>query len=359
VVASLALVTLAASLLASACDDSERSTPPPVPTATSASARHGASPPADARVVLVTIDGLRWQEVFDAKDSLARGGERPLMPHLTERVIRAGVGFGDRDARGGASARTSSRRPISLPGYQAIFAGRTTPCESNDCPRVTGETLPEAIARRLALSRDEVAAFGSWSRLALAVSARDDAVLVDVGPEGGPHMGGPPWPNARWDRQTLFRALPHLRSARPRFLYVGLLDTDERAHDGDREGYLAAARAADAALARLDELISQLPPAQAAATTLIVTTDHGRGNGPLWTGHSRYPTSRDIWLAARGPSVQGPARSRVSQADIRPTVERLLGLCPSPCEGEGCGEVIAELVVGLADPCASGGGADR
>ena len=51
-----------------------------------------------------------------------------------------------------------------------------------------------------------------------------------------------------------------------------------------------------------------------------------------------------------GELVRG-GNERFTQADLRPTVERLLGLCPAACAGEGCGKPIGAIVAGRALGC--------
>lgn len=278
---------------------------------------------ADARVILVTIDGVRWQDV---------GSEH--MPALTARVASSGVLWR------GANAMTSSLAPVSLPGYQTLMVGRSM-CIDNACSRVTEETLPERIARELALPRDQVAVFASWSRLARAASAKDGAILVDAPVDGPPRAdrskgeSGPPWANARWDHETARLALAHLEQHRPRFLYLSLLDVDEHAHARDRAAMQQALRESDRVLARIFAWVDALPADERARTTIIVTTDHGRGPGPFWFDHrSAFPQAREIFMAIVGttPSTAKSATS-VTQADVRPTIEALLGLAPTTKHG--------------------------
>ena len=69
-------------------------------------------------------------------------------------------------------------------------------------------------------------------------------------------------------------------------------------------------------------------------TTLIITTDHGRGHGPKeWLKHGAGEAlagCEAIWIAMIGPGV--PARGEivsedpVRQSDIAATASRILGL---------------------------------
>jgi hypothetical protein len=120
----------------------------------------------------------------------------------------------------------------------------------------------------------------------------------------------------RFGRQLLLKD-------KPRVLYLAFGDTDEYAHGGDYMNYLAAIERGDDVLRQIWEII-QADPYYREQTTLIVTTDHGRGETPVesWQDHSamRYHKlnpdyqpqynetgvegSGNVWFAAIGPAVR-------------------------------------------------------
>lgn len=285
-----------------------------------------------AHVLLVTLDGARWQDVLAQPGAFSA---TPAMPKLLALVAQNGVAL---------PATTSSTVPLSLPGYQALAAGGPTSCEGNDCARITTETLAEGLARRLALPSEQVAVFASWARLSFAATSADGTVTVDAPARAQPRPGGPPWEDARWDSETATLALAHLARHRPRFLHLALLDTDEWAHRRDTGRTVEALRSADDAIARLLDVVRSWPEDERRLTTLLVTTDHGRGPGALWHSHAPFDASRDIFLVAVGDLVRG-GDDVATHADVRPTVERLLGLCA----GEYAGRAVAAVVGTL--PC--------
>jgi hypothetical protein len=65
-------------------------------------------------------------------------------------------------------------------------------------------------------------------------------------------------------------------------------------------------------------------------TTLLITTDHGRGTTPAdWTDHGRdVPAAEDTWMAAIGPRVP-PLGIRegvtVTASQLAATIAALLG----------------------------------
>src|SRR5262249_6132735 len=104
-------------------------------------------PPACAQpIVLVTIDGVRPDEVWNP-----RGPE--LLPNLYALAAR-GVAWPD--------ARASGPNFISLPGYREILSGRPTlGCETNGCGLADEPTLLDELAAR----GDSIAVIASWETI--------------------------------------------------------------------------------------------------------------------------------------------------------------------------------------------------
>jgi arylsulfatase A-like enzyme len=153
-----------------------------------------------------------------------------------------------------------------------------------------------------------------------------------------------PW-GYRRDRDTWALAMRHLERFRPRVLYVGLGDADEWAHLADYGAYVASVRDLDA---RLEELFARLATMgdYGAGASVLVTTDHGRGDDD-WTAHGNaHPGSRHAWLFASTPATRRAhgrsSRGAHDHLAIRPTIEALLGL--EPCTG--CQAPLTELLTG-------------
>jgi hypothetical protein len=112
-------------------------------------------------------------------------------------------------------------------------------------------------------------------------------------------------------------------------LYIMLGETDEWAHMRRYDAYLDAAHNADRFLRKLWETAQSIP-AYAGKTSLVITTDHGRG-GTLgdWPNHGPdVAGAENIWIAAMGPAVP-PAGVRenveVIQAQVAATIALLAG----------------------------------
>jgi hypothetical protein len=258
------------------------------------------------------------------------------------------------------SMRVGNAYAVSLPGYQSILLGRNMGCGGNNCPRSTRESVAQRIRRDLKLERSAVANFASWPTLERAVESQvgDTTVNVSGTPFVDPEfptdpvfakladrepLEVAPW-GYRYDRQTWAIARRYLELHKPRYLYIGLGDTDETAHRDEYDSYFASLLEFDE---RLAELLTWLDASGEFGrnTSVLVTTDHGRGEGSNWTDHYiNVRNAEKVWLLARTPATRGhgPTRSggEYSQLNIRPTVERLMGL--EPCSD--CRAPIAELI---------------
>jgi hypothetical protein len=301
--------------------------PPVVPSETERVAGAPAQKPDP--VVLVTIDGARWQDVFDGA---------ALMPTLHALGREQGAFVG---ADAGRAMRATGPNFVSLPGYTEIFTGRASSmCRDNDCPHTSTLTLLDRAADR-GLS---VAAFASWEKLDRAITARPGRFVVSTGRDAGDDS--PPWPGSgsyRGDAKTAELALDYLELVQPDLLFIGLGDPDEHAHHGNVGGYRAALAHADAVLARLVRVLDRMGD-RGKATHVFVTADHGRAND--FRSHGGHaPESARVWLVGAGPRIRARGHSRSPRerhlADIAPTIATLIGV--DNMRAAGGGEVLAEL----------------
>jgi hypothetical protein len=343
-----------------------------------ATALASAAPPPAENVVLVMLDGVRWQEFFSNKpwEKLSNDTD-PIFGRFWTGLASQGVIYGSPASRFREENRITVANPVrvSLPAYQSIMAGATQPCLSNECGRVTVETFPERLVRGLKLDRRQVATIASWNQISNAFEHVSGATFTNTGqtplkvedPSGtherinkSQEHDPAPWgdPSVRLDKYTFRHALHYLVTQRPRFLFISLNDSDEWAHAGDYPRLMKTLRGYDARLDLLFRTLEKMGE-YGAHTTVLVTTDHGRGSGTEnWRDHGLgVPEADRIWLYARGPhtpragAVHGaPAHSHL---DIRPTVELLLGLCP--LRGPDRGKPFDEVTVGVPRPLDCGG----
>jgi hypothetical protein len=299
----------------------------------------------DDPVVIVTIDGVRWKEVFEGTDPRFSSGPpvsaATIAPNLHKLGLERGAFVG---APGHGMIAASGPNYISLPGYTEILGGRpSAACQRNDCARTRLPTiLDEARA-----AGAKVAAFASWSPLELAATSAPGAFLVSCGlhDEGGPLDPFPGYGDYRPDRVTANVALAYLEAEHPDVFFLGLGDPDEYAHRGDYAAYLAALRQADDVIGRLLAILDRSGE-RGQRTHIVVTSDHGRAES--FRNHGRMAEAARVWMAAAGPRFH--ARGRVTSmserhlADIAPTLRRILGLPPDA--SEHAGRPIDELFTG-------------
>ena len=317
-----------------------------------------------SNVLVVTLDGMRWQEVFggmtadlltpkaggvsDAARVQARfGGATPeerrekLLPWLWTSMAKQGQVFGDPSK--GSIARVTNGLRFSYPGYNEILSGfPDSRINSNDRIPNPNVTVLEWLQGRPGFA-GKVAAFASWELLPWILNTERSHIPANG---DGPPIQNPTterertindvaadlppyWGETRADAPTGFGALEYLKKNRPRVLYVMLGETDEWAHGRRYDLYLDSAWRNDRFIKRLWETAQALPE-YADKTAVIVTTDHGRGNtGENWTGHGeKVPESDQIWMAVMGPGVQAlgtRADLSVTQSQVAATVAALLG----------------------------------
>lgn len=281
--------------------------------------------PPEKRVVLVTLDGVRWQDVVSSN------AEVDLMPRIYEGIAEGGVIVGASSNPGCATVRATSGSNVSLPGYLEILTGRPTACTHNYCPPTSTPTVLDAAADH---GVEGIASFGSWETLGRAVSnGRSLGVIVSAGQakdavKVDPYPG-PAKSHYRPDRATAKAAIAFYRENQPRLFHVGLGDTDEQGHRANTRGYFEALKEADAIVGELMDAVEEA--GHASSTTFIVTTDHGRAANLRDHGPGIAAASRSFVIGFGGGVKAGGiacAKQEHTLADVGATVRALLDVPP-------------------------------
>ena len=317
-------------------------------------------------IVIVTMDGLRWQEVFGGADSLltfdttakysiryvqknfwartATERREKLMPFFWSELASKGVLLGNRNY--GNYFNNANPYWFSYPGYNEIFTGYPdTAVNSNDKIPNKNETVFEYL-NKLPEYKGIVVVFGSWDVFASIFNEGRSGLLVNDGFRDLPGQltakqkifnelqhempdlfhGG-----ERLDAATFNIAFEYMKIHKPKLIFFGLGDTDEFAHKGMYDYYLDAAKKSDLWIGRIWDYL-QSTPGYKDKTTLIVTTDHGRGLAEEgnWKHHGqRIAEASEMWMAAIGPSVapEGESKRKAQnfQGQIAATIAKLLG----------------------------------
>ena len=135
----------------------------------------------------------------------------------------------------------------------------------------------------------------------------------------------------RPDVLTYIAGREYLKEYKPKVLYIAFDETDDFAHGGEYNQYLNSAHAEDGMIKDLWNTLQSMPQYKG-KTTLIVTTDHGRGDKDKdqWRDHGqKVPDANQIWLAVMGPDTKALGELKDSeqlyQRQIATTIAALLG----------------------------------
>ena len=296
-------------------------------------------------LILITTDGFRWQEIFQGADpdlltnseftpqgetlDWLYGGTTPeerrerLMPFFWRVIARQGQLYGNRlyDNK----VNTANAYSISYPGYNEILTGNTDlGIFSNSRKNNPNRNILEYV-NELPAFEGKVAAFSSWDvfpyilnakRSGLPINSGYDSLALDTERAGLLNQlqeeGIYKKEHTRHDRLTFIAAKEYMAEKHPRFVFLGLGETDEFAHQGRYDLYLQQANEFDRMIGELWHWI-QTDPEYKDKTTLIITTDHGRGKRPSkWTSHGFHVKgSSQTWMALLGPNI--PALGEVKE----------------------------------------------
>jgi hypothetical protein len=322
--------------------------------------------PKTRNVILVTTDGVRWQEIFRGADlalfnkrnggvtdpdslgrkfggSTAEDRRKRLMPFLWSVVARNGQLYGNADR--GSPGRVTNGKNFSYPGYNELLTGAPDPrIDSNDKRLNPNVTVLEWLNRKPAY-HGKVAAICCWDvfpfilnrpRSGLFINACwepfEGSALTEGQKEFNRRLRELPraWSDGRSDALTNQAAVDYLNRETPRVLYIAFGDTDEYAHAGRYDRYLETANQVDGYLRALWDAI-QASPVYRDSTALVITTDHGRGDPPRgWRDHGATTSGSDgYWIGLLGPDVP-PLGERtetglVTQSQVAATVAAMLG----------------------------------
>lgn len=317
-------------------------------------------------LVLVLIDGYRWQELFRGADSMLLSDKRfnrgdiaarlkkywagdaatrrkKLMPFTWEYIALHGQLYGNRDL--GNRVDVANPYWISYPGRAEVLSGFVdTAIRSNDYPENPNPNVLEFLNGRQGF-KGKVAAIACWDATGRCLHQKTSPLFINVpwdslagdrlSPDERlandmdrytPRIFGE---DERLDANVYALASSYIRARHPRVIYIDFGDPDEYAHAGNYTGYLNDIHHLDGMLRRLWEML-QADPFYRGRTTLAVVPDHGRGKGAQWTDHGAgTPGSGETWLMIMGPDTpasgerKGP--SEIRQDQYAATLAGMLG----------------------------------
>jgi len=320
-------------------------------------------------LIIITTDGFRWQDLFKGMDSAIANNSKyneddsayifkkywsadvperreKLLPFLWNQFGVNGQVYGNRTH----SNKVDNFNPywFSYPGYSEIMTGYAdTAINSNGYKGNPNETILEYFNKQPNL-KGRVAAFGAWEAFGRILNEERSGVPVVSGFDA---TGGSS-PNANeklinamlkdsykpfgeeecLDVFTHYAALENLRTRKPRVLYIAYGETDEWAHAGKYKSYLDAAHQVDAWIKEIWDFVQQ-DPQYKGKTSILFTTDHGRGDLKKneWTSHNnRITDAHEIWFAIMGPGIKATGEQKnagqIYQQQFAQTLAQLMGL---------------------------------
>ncbi len=329
--------------------------------------------PKTKNVIVITLDGFRWQELFQGADSALLFNQeyvkddhavnlfwnssqskrrQMLMPFFWNTIGVEGQLYGNRQYNN--QVNCSNPHWFSYPGYSELLVGFVDKrVKSNKAIENPNTTILSFVNQQPGFE-NKVAAFATWEVMSSIAREEKDQIHVNAGKELSVGKISKQeellnelvnaYPNpygARYDSFTFQYAFEYLKRERPRFTFISFDETDEHGHGGRYDEYLKSAHRTDEMIAKLWHWL-QSQNDYKDQTTLIITTDHGRGSGSKnsWKNHGRLSFgSGQIWFAALGPDTPAlgemKIKSQYFQKQIAKTAGSFLGLHYSNVEDVG------------------------
>lgn len=324
-------------------------------------------------LILVTMDGVRTEEMFRGLDATLvqpPGKDRPveeaelykqfhadsplgrrekLMPFFWGTLMKDhGAIVGNRFE--GSVMTLANNHRFSYPGYSEILTGvaRDRIIKSNAKLQNPFPTVLDFFQQELELPRERVAVFACWDVMDYIATKHPERVFTNSGFAAYDHPDPEvrllsdlqfdtptPWDSVRHDVYTFRFAMAHLEAHRPRVLYISLGETDDWAHDNRYDRVVQALHRTDGFIKELWTWV-QSDPDYRDQTAIFFATDHDRGQTPEdWTGHGiTIEGAEHVWLAAVGAGInaRGDMRheEKLSQSQIAATLARAMGLDYAP-----------------------------
>ena len=332
-------------------------------------------------VIIITLDGFRWQELYRGADSAlinanytedkdevrkkywaATPQERRklLMPFFWSVLEKQGQLYGNRDL--GNKDEVTNPYHFSYPGYNEIFTGfPDVRMNTNDPITNPNMNVLEFINKQKGFE-NKVAIFSSWERFPQILNGKRSGLFINAGymdftsPDASerlkylneiqheaPYYLGD---STRVDFLTYEFGKQYLKQYKPRVLYIAFDETDDMAHAGMYKFYLDRANQEDGFIKELWDYL-QSDPQYKDNTTLIITCDHGRGEIPLdkWRDHgSDVVGSEQTWFAVIGPdsAPKGEVNTQTTtyHKQLAQTISNLLGFDFKAVAGHEVGNAI-------------------
>ncbi|MDD7886953.1 phosphoglyceromutase [Flavivirga sp. 57AJ16] len=319
-------------------------------------------------VFLITLDGVRWQEVFKGIDTALINSDYSenkkllnekfvgnsmeenrtlLMPFFWDTISKKGKVYGNRNKN--SKVNLTNKMAFSYPGYNEILTGYADDenINSNDKIYNKNVTILEK-ANETEAYKGKVAAFCSWDVFPYIINDKRSGIPVNAGfmnatgdlsqkeiflneiQQQAPIL----WESVRFDLFTHHYAKEYVKKKHPKLVFISYGETDDFAHQGRFDNYIKSLNNTDSLIADLWDFV-QNDNYYKDNTYFILATDHGRGKGikegALWTDHGWGSAEGDdqAWIAILGPHLKEFGEEKNGQfftSQIAPTIAKILGI---------------------------------
>ena len=318
-------------------------------------------------IILITLDGVRWQEVFNGvdldlienkkftKNSVLlkemflsddnKKRQQKLLPFFGNYINNKGVLIGNKNE--GSVLKLTNDQLFSYPGYNEILTGfADDSIRSNDKVYNKNKTILELLNANKNYS-GKVAAFCSWDAFPFIINDKRSGVPVSAGYsnleskklsklesfiENYQTMIPLFRDNVRYDLFTHILSMEHIKNKNPKAVYISYDETDSFSHAGSYDDYIASLHNTDKMIEELWTYLQE-HPFYKDNTYMFITTDHGRGDGDfpdsMWTSHGSGANGCEYtWLAILGPEIKktGLEKGEYYVNQIAPTIAKLTGV---------------------------------
>ena len=317
-------------------------------------------------IILITLDGVRWQEVFNgidinllenkkftknasmledmflSEDNKIR--QEKLVPFLGTFISNNGILIGNKNEE--SNIKLTNDQLFSYPGYNEILTGSAdSSITSNDKIYNKNKTILELLNNDKNYA-GKVAAFASWDVFPFIINDKRSGVPVSAGYsnlekdklsklESFIDKYQKMMPlfryNVRYDLFTHILSMEHIKNKKPKVVYISYDETDSFSHDGSYDNYISSLHNTNKMIEELWIYLQQ-DSFYKDNTYMFITTDHGRGDGDfpnsMWTSHGvSVEGCENIWLGILGPNLNNNAVIGDFYANqIAPTIAEITGI---------------------------------
>ncbi len=311
------------------------------------------------KLFVITLDGLRWQEVFFGADSTLCTDSRynthaartqalywhpsleerrkKLMPFFWGVIAKSGELYGNRAH--GNKVNVANPYALSYPGYNELLTGAVDPTLfGNGKVANPNATILDFLAATETY-KGKVAAFASWNAFPYILNRERSTVYINSGsnPLLYQHqtaagrllsrlkIGLEDNKTTRPDELTYLACKAYIQQKQPSVVLLSFGGTDEAAHNKKYDDYLEQAATADRMLGELWQYLQTLP-AYAGKTSFLITTDHGRGSqASNWYTHGIFTGgSSQTWIALLGKGIGNKGEQKGVQQHYQKNLKGLM-----------------------------------